>query len=256
LAGILVSLGVWHHVSSDWSVAHKNYRFDYSGACNLIARRRLVSTKYEPELLYTPLDGVPETLRKNIPAGYDLYKELISTFEGMYTMTSIIRSRESSATRSLAIPNTINRVDAELYRLICLPDQIGPRSRRRYLQQSLYILTLIYTILLSSYEEPATEAFLHRFESTLAGETSSLGNAVSDLFRLLFAGEPFGSEVFAWHISQLVDTCFSLGWSSWKYIKEVLLDFFVHDIACQGPLQELWKNRIAAIRGEGTADKL
>jgi hypothetical protein len=197
LAGILVSLRVWHHVSRDWSEAHKNNRFDYSGACNLIARRLLVSTKYEPELLYTPLDSVPETLRENIPASYDLYKELTSTFEGMYTITSIIQSRESSATRSLAIPNTINRVDAELYRLTCLLDQIGPRSRRRYLQQYLYILTLIYTILLSSYEEPATEALLHRFESTLAWETSSFGNAVSDLFRQLLAGEPFGSEVFA-----------------------------------------------------------
>jgi hypothetical protein len=171
-------------------------------------------------------------------------------------MTSSTRSRESPATRSLAIPNTINRVDAELYRLTCLPDQIGARSRRRYLQQSLYILMLIYTILLSGYEGPATEVFLHRFENTLSGETSSFGNAASDLFRLLLASEPFGSEVFSWHISQLVDTCFPLGWSSWKYVKEALLDFFVHDIACQGPLQDLWKNRIAAIRGEGATDKL
>jgi hypothetical protein len=234
---------------------HKT-RFNFSGQCNIVARRQLVTTKYELELSYTALDGVPENFRKNIPAGYDLYKELASTFERMYTMTSIIRSRESAGVRSLAIPNTINRVDAELYRLTCLPNQKGTRSRRRNLQQSLYILTLIYTILVSAYEGPATEVFLYQFEKTLPDEASSLGNALTDLFRLLLAGETFGSEIFAWHISQFVETCIPLSWSSWRDIKVALLDFFVQDVACQGLLQDLWKNRIAAIRGEGTAGTL
>ncbi|KAE9369852.1 hypothetical protein N431DRAFT_485662 [Stipitochalara longipes BDJ] len=229
--------------------------FDFSGQCNIVARRRLVTTKYEPELC-TTLEGVPEHMHKNIPAGYDLYKELVSTFEGMYTMTSIIRSKESAGTRSLAIPNSINRVDAELYRLICLPDQIGTRSRRRNLLQSLYILTLIYTILVSAYEGPATEVFLYQLEKTLPEEASNLGSALTDLFRLLLAGEAFSTDVFTWHVSQFVETCLPLSWSSWRDIKVALLGFFVQDTACQGLLQDLWKNRMAVIRGEGTSDTL
>ena len=132
---------------------------------------------------------------------YGFVPLFVNTFEGMYTMSSTILSRESPSTRSLPITNSINGVEAELHRLICLPDQEGTRSRRQNLQQSLHILTLIYMVLISGYEGSATEMFLYQFEKTLAGETSSLGNALTDLFRLLLAGEAFGLEVFAWHIS-------------------------------------------------------
>ena len=87
-------------------------------------------------------------------------------------------------------------------------------------------------------------------------EASSLGNALTDLFRLLLAGEAFDSDVFAWHISQFVETCLLLTWSLWRDIKAALLQFFVQDIACKGLLQDLWKNRLAAIGGERTADTL
>ena len=171
-------------------------------------------------------------------------------------MTSIIRSRDSAGIRSLAIPNSINRVDADFYRLICLPEQKGVRSRRRNIQQSLYILSLMYTILVSGHEGIDTEEFLYRLEKSLPEEASSLGNALTDLFRLLLAGETFGSDVFAWHLSQFVETCLLLSWSVWRDIKAALLQFFVQDIACKGLLQDLWKNRLAAIRGEGPADTL
>lgn len=219
-------------------------RFDCSGSCNLLSKRRFTPTKYFPDLLYTATDGVPEKILRGLPLGYDLYKELIDLFEGMHQLTSLA---QSGADYILDKPEFLIQTEAELYKTVCLPDTEGVRSRRRHTHQSLLILPLIYMALVSEYEGPSAELFLYRFQKILLGDGACWGEAVANLFRTLLTGEPWESKLFGLQISLLVDVCTTLEWSAWRDIKNALLQFFIYDSACHGPLQESWKNRIMTI---------
>ncbi|CZR54674.1 uncharacterized protein PAC_04558 [Phialocephala subalpina] len=221
---------------------------DCSGSCNMLSKRRFTPRKYVPDLLYTVTDGVPEKIIRGLPIGYDLYKELASTFKGMHTVTSLVQSGGAMAPDlGLERPDFIVQTEGELYRTLCTPDTDGVRSRRRHVHQSLLILPLVHMALVSEYEGPSAELFLYRFRVTLIGDTTPWGEAVASLFRSMLAGEPWDSELFAVQISHLLDVCITLEWNSWRDIKTALLQFFIYDTACRGPLQESWKNRIMTI---------
>lgn len=220
--------------------------FDCSGSCNLLSKRRFTPRKYVPDLLYTATDGVPEKILRGLPVGYDLYKELVVTFEGMHGLTSLVQSG-GATDPGLERPEFIVQTEAELYKILCTPDTEGVRSRRRHVHQSLLILPLVYMALVSEYEGPSAELFLLRFRNSLTGDSVLWGEAVANLFRTLLVGEPWESELLATQLSLLVDVCITLEWSSWRDIKTALLQFFIYDPACRGPLQESWKNRIMTI---------
>lgn len=211
----------------------------------MLSKRRFTPRKYIPDLLYTATDGVPVNILRGLPVGYDLYKELVGTFEGMHGITSLVQS--SGATDlGFERPEFIVQTEAELYKTLCTLDTEGVRSRRRHVHQSLLILPLVYMALASEHEGPSAELLL-RFQNNLTGDIILWGEAVANLFRTLLVGEPWESELIATQISLLVDVCITLEWSSWRDIKTALLQFFIHDPACRGPLQESWKNRIMTI---------
>ncbi|KUJ12894.1 uncharacterized protein LY89DRAFT_737794 [Mollisia scopiformis] len=218
--------------------------FDCSGSCNLLSKRRFTPIKYVPDLLYTAIDGVPEKILQGLPVGYDLFKELVSMFEGMHNVTSLV---QSSGDHIHERPEFIVQSEAELYKTLCMPDTEGVRSRRRHIHQSLLILPLVYMALVSEYEGASAELFLYRFQKVLAGDAAPWGEAVANLFRTLLVSEPWESRLFAMQISLLVDVCTTLEWQSWREIKSSLLQFFIYDPACHGPMQESWKNRIITI---------
>lgn len=197
--------------------------------------------------MYTPPEGVPEKILSHLPAGYDLYKELMSTFSRMHTMTSVLRSASSTDAQRLELSDSVSRIDAALYQSICMPFTEGNRSRRRHIQQSLYILTLVYTSLVSEYEGPQTEIFIYRFEKIWDGESREWSEVIIGIFRSLLVGENLGSQVLMHQIARLIDLSVTLGWALWRHIKEVLLNYFVYDPACHGQLQELWKGRFEPV---------
>lgn len=221
-------------------------RFDCSGSCNLLSKRRFVPIRHVPELSYTATDGVPEKILRGLPLGYDLYKELVSTFEGLYNLTSLLQSG-GVTNQSLERPEFIFQAETELYRTLCMTDTDGVRSRRRHIHQSFLILPLVYMAVVSEYEGTSAELFLYRFGKVIAGDGILWGGAITNLFRTLLAREPWDSELFTIQISHLFDICTTLEWSPWRDIKTAMLDFFIYDPACHGPLQASWKNRIMTI---------
>lgn len=246
----------------DTQVYHIISWFDYAGSCNLVSRRRFTTTS-PPPISIDPLrsdpSGVPPKIIASLPAGYDLYQELMSTFSRLQTMTTIMHSNISTAAQRCEVYESINRVDALLYQSICIPDTEFNRSRRRHIRESLCFLTLIYSSLSSEWEGSArSEVFLFRFEkvwriesgnsdSDVRASVCEFGRMVIGLFRALLLGEGFHEHGFMQKVLELVDVCTRLDWEGWRAVKEVLMEFFVGSPACQGTLQSLWRWRIGSV---------
>ncbi|KAH6701988.1 hypothetical protein BKA61DRAFT_681258 [Leptodontidium sp. MPI-SDFR-AT-0119] len=218
--------------------------FDYAGSCNLVSRRRFELGEYPDRLRSSP-EGVPVKIISSLPAGYDLCQELMCTFDLLHTMTAVVRSADTTVEQRLEISDAVNRVDAVLYQSICIPDTEFNRSRRRHLQETLCLVTLVYASVVSEYDEgPQTEIFIYRFEKIWTGEGRKWGSIVIGIFRSLLVGEGYHSEGFMGRVLSLVDVSTKLAWSGWRHIKEVLMAFFVWDPACSGQLQDVWKERM------------
>jgi hypothetical protein len=221
-------------------------RVDYSGSCNLSSKRRFLPTPHHHKLLCADSIGVPEKILRRLPTSFDLYKEVGSIIQGMHAITVAIRTVDS-ASQNIESHPIINHIDTKLHDLISTPDLEGGIYRRRYILLSFHILVLIYTALLSVYEGPATKLLIYRFEKALVDNTPDFGSTTTNLFTLLLAGEDLTSDTFAAYMSELLDVAAIMDWSSWRDVSNALLNFFVHGPACHGQLQDLWKERMAAI---------
>ncbi|KAK6585680.1 hypothetical protein PZA11_002407 [Diplocarpon coronariae] len=199
------------------------------------------------ELPHTDPDGVPADILSNLSGSYDLYGELMSVLSGMSLMTTVSRSDSASDAQRHEVSNNVARIDTALHQWIRLPRIEGCKSRRRYVLQSLYLVALIYTSLVSEYNVPQNGIFLERFERIWAGDAHEWGMSVGGVFRSLLQGDHFGSQEFESHAARLVDSSITRGWIEWRDINETLLKFFMYDQACRGQLQTLWKGRLEQI---------
>jgi hypothetical protein len=223
-------------------------RFDYSGSCNLVSQRRFNFGRPSSELLYTSPSGVPENILRGLPEGYDLYRTIADTFKGLLKLTILLRTGDMvQGSDSSAF---LTRIDSDLYRSILLPDQVGVRSRRRHIQQSIEILALIYAALVSMHFQnngSSTDMFIARFKTVAINGNVEWGLTVVNFFHYLLLGDDFDRNEFPAQISSVIDVCAPLGWYSWRNIKKTLFEFFVYDFACEGRLQALWQRRISTV---------
>ncbi|KAL2074871.1 hypothetical protein VTL71DRAFT_8650 [Oculimacula yallundae] len=220
--------------------------FDYAGSCNVISRRRFQTKQHSDRLRSSP-EGVPEDFFPGLPASYDLCQELMCTFDRLHTMTTVVNAPDSSEEQRRDVFDAVRRTDAALYQSISIPDTEFNRSRRRHLYESLCLLTLVYTSLVTESKGTQTELFIYRFERIWTGEACEWGIVVVGIFRSLMIGDGYHSEMFLEQVLQLVDLSTRLAWAGWRHIRELLMNFFVWDPACRGQLQDLWKERIEKI---------
>lgn len=174
-------------------------------------------------------------------------------------MTAILHSKTSTDDQRREVYDSVSRVDALLYQSICIPDTEFNRSRRRHVRESLCFLTLIYSFLVSEWEDGAqSEVFLFRFEKMWRTESGNgdgdmracacqWGRIVIGLFRALLVGEGFHEDGFMRRVLTLVDVCTQLDWEGWRTVKELLMGFFVGSPACQGTLQDLWREGVGSV---------
>jgi hypothetical protein len=181
-------------------------RFDFSGACNLLSKRRFKppdpahsqspvipssssssSSSSSPPPTDLPssltasfdslsLDhhGVPPTILLSLPDRYDLRMFIHSIFSTLQTLTQLPRtdpptsppSQPQAAPPSSAAAITAT-VGSELYRSICLPDQEGNRSRRRHIVQAHQILVLLYSAFLAHFVPSSPPSLTQLFCSQL-----------------------------------------------------------------------------------------
>ncbi|KAE9378982.1 hypothetical protein N431DRAFT_326830 [Stipitochalara longipes BDJ] len=217
---------------------------DMVAACNLYSKRRFsqprppdASPKQAPE------DKVPKSAPR-LPPGYDMTKVLPDIFKGLGTVSSVINGDDFTNEARLNSSTFINETDAKLYSLKCLPDRTGNTSRRHHLNQVFPTVVLIYVTFISNHDGPTTNEFLSRFDKIFEGNAVDLGQVFVKIFQLLLAGVPFESESFTAEISSLIEACTEMDWLAMRDTKAALLDFLVHDPACEGQLQDLWKDRV------------
>ena len=219
-------------------------RLDMVAACNLYSKRRF-SQPRPPDASpkQTPEDKVPKSAPR-LPPGYDMTQVLPTLFKRMGTVTSVIRGANPTNEARLDSSTFISETDAKLYALKCLPDRTGNTSRRHHLNQVFPTAVLIYVTFISGHEGHATDEFLSRFEKLFRDEAIDLGQAIASIFRLLLAGVAYESDSVAAEMSSLIDACTKMDWLAMQDAKVALLDFLVHDLACKGQLQDLWKDRV------------
>jgi len=218
----------------------------------LTSKRRFLLTSDGHEPFRTDPLGVPEKVVRRLPAGFDLYEEVGSIIQGMHDMTLAVRADDSAASQNIESNAIVECIDTKLTHSMSTPDRDGGGYRRRYILQSFHILFLIYTTLVSGYEGPAGELFIYRFEKAMAEKGPDFGNAIANLFSLLLASDDLTSDTLAACLSELVDVAVTLDCPSWREVRNALLNFFVHDPACHGELQDLWKERMEAILGQAS----
>jgi hypothetical protein len=227
-------------------------RFDYSGSCNLMAIRRFASPIQEFDILSSNPENAPYSVISNLPVGYDLRNYIADLFTGLRRVAIVLWAIVPDDTQRSESAAFVSRVDTDLYRSICAPDQEGNRSRRRYIQQSFHILILLSTALISKGPRSASSqiaGYLDVLEIIITTESERWGNHVIDLLRVLFGGHASDME-FDLNIKDVMDASITLCWDEWRSIKNALLSFFVDDTACEGRLQTLWKGRIAAVAAQ------
>jgi hypothetical protein len=218
----------------------------------LASKRRFLLTTDGHEPFRTDPLGVPEKVVRRLPPGFDLYEEVGSIIQGMQDMTLALRADNSAASRNIESNAIVESIDTKLTHSMSIPDKEGGGYRRRYILQSFQVLFLIYTTLVSGYEGPAGELFIYRFEKAMVEKGLDFGNAIANLFSLLLAGDDLASDTLAACLSELVDVAVTLDCSSWRDVRNALLNFFVYDPACYGELQDLWKGRMEAILGQAS----
>jgi len=218
----------------------------------LTSKRRFLLTSDGHEPFRTDPLGVPEKVVRRLPAGFDLYEEVGSIIQGMHDMTLAVRADDSAASQNIESNAIVECIDTKLTHSMSTPDRDGGGYRRRYILQSFHILFLIYTTLVSGYEGPAGELFIYRFEKAMAEKGPDFGNAIANLFSLLLASDDLTSDTLAACLSELVGVAVTLDCPSWREVRNALLNFFVHDPACHGELQDLWKERMEAILGQAS----
>ena len=138
----------------------------------------------------------------------------------------------------------VSRMDAELYKSICVPDIVGNRSRRQYITQSFNIIQLMSAAMVLSSAGMNVDRFVEMMVTNLAGEATKFIVLLMDLAKLIFRGQKLSSDTLAIRVSSCVDAITELEWEAWRHIKTVLLDLFLHHEICKGRLQTLWKLRI------------
>jgi hypothetical protein len=222
-------------------------RIDYSAACLLVSKRRFLLPTHRHETFHIDPFGVPEYVRRRFPVKFDLYKEIGSIIQESHKITIVIRADGTSAFQNLENNAIITRLNTKLSDSIRIQDPEGGSFRPMYLLQSFYILALVYAALVLGYEGLAADLFVYRFEKALVDGGTDFGIAIGNLFRLLLACEDLTSDTFGVCMSELVDVAMTMDWSSWRDVKNMLLDFLVHDPACHGQLQDLWKERMASL---------
>jgi hypothetical protein len=191
--------------------------------------------------------GVPKNFYRRLPVNFDLYEEIGTIIQGLHSITIVNRADDTSAFQNLESNDFITHIITKLSDSLCIQDLEGSSFRHRYLTQSFYIVALVYTALVLGFEGPAAELFIYRFEKALIDSGTDFGIAIGNLFRLLLASEDLTSDTFGACMSELVDAIVMMDWSSWRDVKITLLDFLVHDPACHGQLQDLWKERTAPL---------
>jgi hypothetical protein len=217
----------------------------------LTSKRRFLLTTDRHEPFRTDPLGVPEKVVRRLPAGFDLYEEVGNIIQGMHDMTLAVRADDSAASQNIERKAIIECIDTKLSHSMSTPDREGGGYRRRYILESFRILFLIYTTLVSGYEGPAGELFIYRFEKAMAEKGPDFGNAIANLFSLLLSSDDLTSDTLATCLSELVDVAVTLD-CSWRDVRNALLNFFVHDPACHGELQDLWRERMEANLGQAS----
>jgi hypothetical protein len=194
---------------------------------------------------------VPKNILQSLPERYDLYQHIIDVFRGLEIVKSATRSGACDDSKFIKSSAFVNSVDSELYRSVSLPELEGNRGRRRHIQQSCYLVSLIYVAFVSRQysTEQLAETFIDRVHDSLFSGSRSWAMAVTSLFRLLLSGDVLDSDSFAVEISRLMDATVMLSCAAARDIKGALLDFYLHDFACEGRLQALWKRRMTTISG-------
>jgi hypothetical protein len=219
-------------------------RLDMVAACNLYSKRRFDRPR-PPDAPPKQASGdeIPKSAPR-LPPGYDMIQVLQDIFKKLGTVTSVIQGGNATSEERLDSSTFISETDAKLYSLKCLPDRTGNTSRRHHLNKVFPTVVLIYVTFISGYEGSASSKFLSRFEEILQDDAVDLGKVIVNIFQLLLAGVAFESESFTAEMSSLIEACAKMDWSAMRGAKVALFNFLVHDPACNGRLQDLWKDRV------------
>jgi hypothetical protein len=229
---------------------HRKLRNDYAGSCNLIAKRRFAPILDNRDLTQSDPSGVPEIILQNMPKRYDLYREITNDFHFLQLVTLAIRSKSLDDTKLSQSAMFIERIDAGLHWSISLPPIEGIKRRRRDIQQSCYLATLIYVAFLSGQHQQGTPSyeFVHRVRNMLHPRIRPWAEALADLFQLLLDNpDGVSNEIFVMKLERLMDVIFIMECAPSRDVKDGLLNFFLFDPVCEGRLQTSWKRRMLRI---------
>jgi hypothetical protein len=189
-------------------------------------------------------EGVPEKMLQTAPEGYDLFQHITGAVTRFELVTAFMQSNQTEDTMRTMVSQHVSRMDAELYKSICVPDIVGNRSRRQYITQSFNIIQLMSASMALSSAGMNKDQFVEMMVTNLAGEATKFIVLLMDLAKLIFGGQKLSSDTLAIRVSLCVDAITELEWEAWRHIKTVLLDLFLHHEVCEGMLQTLWKQRI------------
>lgn len=141
----------------------------------------------------------------------------------------------------------VRRIDQELYTSLSLPNIKGSKGRRQYIQQSMHLLSLISGAVFSRVGTDLGEVLFGRFDAVFDGEGRKLLGLFGDLCFVMINGSRLNEQTLHARVAQILDACGPWAWKEWQLFKAELLDFFLEDDVCRGPLQTLWKHRMAQL---------
>ena len=226
------------------------YRIDYAGAANLISRRRFsqLSDSYTA-IIYSPVARRPPNSAAftNVPKRYDLYRDLIQTIKTVETVMEIMRSGRLLPPITPEGCSLVGNLDRELYQLFLVPEQYCIVGRRCFIQQAWRFTALIcLSVMPHLYSMDLTKVNVKfpKGLQILLDNAHEWGDVIKVFIYSLLKGQTMRPVEIAEQLTPLMNMAIDWSWEDWRMVKHKLLDIFVQDDICRGPLQTLWRSRL------------
>lgn len=213
------------------STSSQYHRVDYSGAANLVNKRSFLPVPAQHQ----------QQVSSPILQRFDLHRNLSETIQIVNNVTLALQAGQIKLPLELRSIVALDNLDQELYRLFSLPKYCGMIGRRLFIQEVWRITALIFISVICRLHEidprlPTnipTRLLLDRLRPTADDYYSFIETLIRS-----FTDNPKRLDL-------LMTMAICLTLDDWSHIKLKLLSFLLSDEICRGPLQEIWRGRLA-----------
>jgi len=218
-----------------------------------MARRRFTPAPSNVRLKTDP-GGCLEVLLNSLPVNYDLFEKMSHaclSIKYMLELTIKFNRPDNSPTDHRGqLTNMTNQYSSELTHLISVTSIKGHKGRTQYIEQFMPTMTMLIGIACLNAGIPGvSQLFQHLKEYLQDEQHASLVRCFANLCQM--AVDPTLPKMTTESLHDLVEETLDVAgpwdWKEWQSVDRALVDFFLADSICSGPLQNRLRHQMRSL---------